>query len=190
MIASLDCFDFADRNLSLGLKNELLFSKMRRSKYIEFSKNTIPCFYKLNFDKDNILIPILDDMDALYLMKDVLSEFGVLVFESQGVADDEFNGCSYYFDKLPFILLNGKNSYGKRIASLIKAIDYLKNRKTKLFKTDDSLELEEYFSEDFFKYNGYPYTNVILDAYMKKEMSHEEIIRNLRMPLSEIRKFI
>lgn len=190
MIANLDCFDFVDRNLSLGLKNELLFSKMRRNKYIEFSTNEIPCFDKLNFDKDNIFISILDDVDALYLMKDILSEFGVLVFESQGVANDEFNGCSYYFDKLPFVLLNGKNSYGKRIASLIKAIDYLKNRKTKLFKTEENFELEECFVENFFKYNGYPYTNVILDAYMKKEMSHEDIIRNLRMPLSEIRKFI
>lgn len=190
MVSNLDSFDFVDRNLSLGLKNEILFSKMRRNRFIEFSTNEIPCFDKLNFSKDNILIPLLDYEDVLYLMKDVLSEFGVLVFEAQGVADSEFNGCSYYFKNLPFILLNGKNTYGKRIASLIKAIDYLKNKKTKLFKTNESLDFEEYFVEKFFKYNGYPYTNLMLDAYLKKQMSHKDIIRNLRMPLSEIRRFI
>lgn len=190
MMTNLDYFNFVDKNLSLGLKNELLFSKMRRNKYIEFSTNEIPCFDRLDFNKDNVLLPLLDYDDVLYLMKDILSEFGVLVFEAQGVANDEFNGCSYYFNNLPFILLNGKNSYGKRIASLLKAIDYLKAKKTKMFKTEESLDLDEYFVEKFFKYNGYPYTNVMLDAYVKKEMSHEEIIRNLRMPLREIRKFI
>lgn len=190
MIPNLDYFDFTDRNLSLGLKNELLFSKMRRSKYIEFSRKAIPSFDKLNFSKDNVLLPLLDYDDVLYLMKDILSEFGVLVFEAQGVAGDEFNGCSYYFTHLPVVLLNGNNSYGKRIASLIRAMDYLKIKKTKLFKTEDELDLDEYFVEKFFKYNGYPYTNVMLEAYVKKEMSHEEIIRNLRMPLKEIRRFI
>lgn len=190
MISNLDHFDFVDKNLSLGLKNEILFSKMRRNKYIEYSRSKIPCFDKLNFNKNDILLPLLDYEDVLYIMKDVLSEFGVLVFESQGVADDEFNGCSYYFSNIPFILLNGKNSYGKRIASLIKAIDYLKAKKTKLFKTDEYLDFDEYFVENFFKYNGYPYTNLMLDAYVRKEMSHEDIVRNLRMPLSEIRRFI
>ncbi|MCF0226815.1 MAG: hypothetical protein HUK28_05870 [Methanobrevibacter sp.] len=190
MKTTLNDFDFFGRNLSLGLKNELLFSKIRRNKYIEFNQNKIPCFDKLNFDKDCILVPLLDYDDVLYMMKDILAEFGVLVFETQGVASDEFNGCSYYFNKLPFILLNGNNSYGKRISSLIKSIDYLQLKKTKLFKTDEVLELDEFFIEKFFKYNGYPYTNVMLDAYVKKELSHEDIIRNLRMPLSEIRKYI
>lgn len=179
-----------NQEISENLKEELLFSMFRRNKYREFSVNEIPDFYKLYFRKEDVFLPIIDYNDILYLMEDILANFGLLVFESMGVGCDEFNGCSYYFDNVPIILLNGGNSYEKRVSSLIKGIDYINKKKSKIYFTEDEFYTNPPLESKFFKYNGYAYSDVILDAYDRGDLSKSGIVKCLRMPFEEIKRYL
>ncbi|MDR2545142.1 MAG: ImmA/IrrE family metallo-endopeptidase [Methanobrevibacter sp.] len=61
----------------------------------------------------------------LYEWKEVVSELGILIFETEDVLEDEMSGVSLYYDKYPIILLNGKNKPNRRIFTLIHELSHL-----------------------------------------------------------------
>ncbi|MCL2115855.1 MAG: ImmA/IrrE family metallo-endopeptidase [Methanobrevibacter sp.] len=61
----------------------------------------------------------------LYEWKEVVSELGILIFETEDVSEDEMSGLSLYYDKCPIILLNGKNNPNRRIFTLIHELTHL-----------------------------------------------------------------
>lgn len=61
----------------------------------------------------------------LYEWKEIFFDLGILVFETEKVAEKEMSGLSLYFENYPIILLNGKNSHNRRIFTLMHELAHL-----------------------------------------------------------------
>lgn len=68
--------------------------------------------------------------------KEIFSDLGILVFETEKVSEDEISGCSLYYDNYPIILLNGKNTPNRRIFTLIHELTHLIQGKSAICDVD------------------------------------------------------
>lgn len=57
--------------------------------------------------------------------KEIVSELGVLVFETEKVEKDEISGLALYDSKYPIILINGKDNHNRRIFTLFHELTHL-----------------------------------------------------------------
>jgi Zn-dependent peptidase ImmA (M78 family) len=57
--------------------------------------------------------------------KEIVTELGVLIFETEKVEKTEINGLALYKSEYPIILLNGKDSHNRRIFTLFHELTHL-----------------------------------------------------------------
>ncbi|MDR0912237.1 MAG: ImmA/IrrE family metallo-endopeptidase [Methanobrevibacter sp.] len=72
----------------------------------------------------------------LYNWKEIFSNLGILVFESENVSENEMSGVSLYYDKCPIIILNGKNTPNRRIFTLFHELAHLSRKETAICDVD------------------------------------------------------
>ncbi|KZX11104.1 ImmA/IrrE family metallo-endopeptidase [Methanobrevibacter curvatus] len=96
----------------------------------------IPFETQKNWLKNDNDKPKYDHSMFLYQWKERLADLGVLVFETEKVSKSEMSGMSLYFDLCPIILLNGKDSYNRRIFTLIHELSHLVMRESTICDVD------------------------------------------------------
>ncbi len=57
--------------------------------------------------------------------KEICFDLGILVFETGSISENEFSGCSIYYEYCPIIILNGKNYPNRRIFTLMHELAHL-----------------------------------------------------------------
>lgn len=57
--------------------------------------------------------------------KEICFDLGILVFETGSISENEFSGCSLYYEYCPIIILNGKNYPNRRIFTLMHELAHL-----------------------------------------------------------------
>ncbi|MDR1721882.1 MAG: ImmA/IrrE family metallo-endopeptidase, partial [Methanobrevibacter sp.] len=60
-----------------------------------------------------------------------------MVFESENVSPNEMSGMSLYYDLCPIILLNGKDSFNRRIFTLFHELVHLFRKETAICDIDN-----------------------------------------------------
>lgn len=68
--------------------------------------------------------------------KELVSDLGILIFETENVSENEMSGLSLYYNKCPLILLNGKNNHNRRIFTLIHELAHLMKRESAICDAD------------------------------------------------------
>lgn len=142
-------------NESPELKLEIRKAKYRRSAVMEIHEDMgipIPSFSKYKFETKNPeklathMRKVLDiDIETqkswiiklsngnrdqshsrfLYEWKEIVSDLGVLVFETENVEKTEVSGLTLYKSKYPIILLNGSEPQNRRIFTLFHELTHL-----------------------------------------------------------------
>lgn len=141
-------------DFSPQLRLEIRKAKHRRNAYIRIYNEMgiqIPKFSKnINGEKDPIVLAkyirnyLNVDLDLqrkwifnengnknynhnsfLNHWKEICFDLGILVFEASSISENEFSGCSIYYDYCPIIILNGKNYPNRRIFTLMHELAHL-----------------------------------------------------------------
>ncbi|MBQ2613502.1 MAG: ImmA/IrrE family metallo-endopeptidase [Methanobrevibacter sp.] len=152
-------------NNSPKLINNIRKSETRREIYIELLQDLneeIIEFEVPNLEEDkkifaNYIREVLDvSLDTqkswykeskhynfLNKWKEILNEkMGVLIFETEGVLLEEMRALCIFHDKIPIILLNGKDSVNGRIFSLFHELTHLLLGKSAICGDDENTEEE------------------------------------------------
>lgn len=79
--------------------------------------------------------------------KEIFAKLGILVFETEKVARDEFSGISLYYDESPIIILNGKANHNKRIFSLMHELVHLIQGKSTIGSISPDNEKENFHNK-------------------------------------------
>ena len=119
-------------------KNPMKLAKLIR-KFLNISLDTQKKWIKNEHSKAKY-----DHSIFLYQWKEVLGNLGILVFETEKVSNNEMSGLSLYFNVCPIILLNGKDSYNKRIFTLIHELAHLFRKETAICDVDNHNEKETF----------------------------------------------
>ncbi|NCT90138.1 ImmA/IrrE family metallo-endopeptidase [Cellulomonas sp. APG4] len=144
-----------DAEQSPGVLRELKRAEGRRQNYLdvvglqdapfalpEFTWSTIP---QRTAELRRALAPLLPEATHTPGLNDwiaALESFGVLVFQSSGVALAEFRAVSVFHERLPFVVLNGADSQTARIFSLFHEVGHLANRTGGVCLTLETTEQE------------------------------------------------
>lgn len=112
--------------------------------------------------------------------KEIITEkMGILIFETEGVPINEMRGLCIFYDEIPIILLNGKDSVNGRIFSLFHELTHLLLGQSAICGDDDSIKEEVFCNavageflvpkEDLIKNLEY---DDLLSSNSLKELSH------------------
>lgn len=136
------------RNAVIKINNNMGINHPNFSNFVSNNKNPIELAQHirniLNVPFDDQKKWILNDKanrdyshnNFLNHWKEIFSDLGILVFETEKVSEDEISGCSLYYDNYPIILLNGKNTPNRRIFTLIHELTHLIQGKSAICDVD------------------------------------------------------
>ena len=86
-----------------------------------------------------------DPMVAFRLWRSRIEELGVLVFQASRIPSEEASGFAFWAELLPFMVVNGKDTYARRTFSLIHELTHLMLRQSGV----SDLDAEGSRSKDF-----------------------------------------
>lgn len=72
----------------------------------------------------------------------ITKKMGILIFETEGVSINEMRGLCIFYNKIPIILLNGKDSVNGRIFSLFHELTHLLLGESAICGDDDNIKEE------------------------------------------------
>jgi Zn-dependent peptidase ImmA (M78 family) len=142
------------RNAYINLHNEMNiklnnFSKNIISEEVDYNDKYIKHFAKVLRNLLNISIEKQSEWiykpnetkdylhtNFLYEWKELISDLGVLIFETEEVPEEEMSGLCLYYNICPIILLNGKNKPNRRIFTLIHELIHLMTGKSTICDVD------------------------------------------------------
>ncbi|MDR3223295.1 MAG: ImmA/IrrE family metallo-endopeptidase [Methanobrevibacter sp.] len=133
---------FINLNNDYNIKLKDFSTIIHENKNVEFFSNYIRSLMNISFDSQAKWIYNINEKkdhthsNFLYEWKEIISDLGILVFETEKVQENEMSGLSLYYDISPIILLNGKNSINRRIFTLIHELVHLLMGETTIGKVD------------------------------------------------------
>lgn len=84
--------------------------------------------------------------------RNLLGDFGILVFQTTGISLDEFRGLSVHHETLPMIVVNGADSYSGRVFTLFHELGHLLERTSGVCGSSEAAPVEvrcNQFAQEF-----------------------------------------